>query len=70
MFKNITIKSLLILVMVVLSILLVGTGIFALQSLNVTNNSLQSVYKDRMVPIGQIDSMITMIMRNQMDLSS
>tara|TARA_R110001599_G_scaffold64023_4_gene179542 strand:+ start:227613 stop:229355 length:1743 start_codon:yes stop_codon:yes gene_type:complete len=70
MLKNITIKSLLILVMAVLSILLATIGIFSLQALNTTNNSLQSVYEDRMVPVGQIDTMITLTMMNQMDLSS
>lgn len=70
MFKNITIKSLLILVMAMLSILLAAIGIFSLQALSTTNKSLESVYEDRMVPIGQIDSMITMTMMNQMDLAS
>jgi methyl-accepting chemotaxis protein len=69
MLKNITIKSLLLFVMGLLSMLLVGTGVLGLTSLDTTNKALQSVYDDRTVPIGELNTVITSVMMNQIDLS-
>ncbi len=68
MFKNITIKSLLLFVMGLLSVLLVAIGALGLTSLDTTNKALQSVYEDRTVPIGQLNTIITGITVNQLDL--
>lgn len=70
MLKNITIKSLLLFVMGILSILLVAIGILGLTSLDTTNKALKSVYEDRTVPIGQLNTIITLSTINQLDLAA
>ena len=70
MLKNITIKSLLLSVMGILSILLVSTGIPGLTSLDTTNKALKSVYEDRTVPIGQLNTVIMLLTINQLDLAA
>lgn len=68
MLKNISIKSLLLFVMGILSILLVAIGILGLTSLDTTNKALKTVYEDRTVGLGQLDTVITMLTINQLDL--
>ncbi|CAL60311.1 Methyl-accepting chemotaxis protein II [Herminiimonas arsenicoxydans] len=70
MLKNITIKSLLLFVMGILSLLLIATGILGLTSLDTTNKALRSVYEDRTVPIGQLNTVITLSTINQLDLAA
>jgi methyl-accepting chemotaxis protein len=70
MLKNITIKTLLLFVMGILSLLLIATGILGLTSLDVTNKALKNVYEDRTVPIGQLDTIITLSTINQLDLAA
>ncbi|RBA24495.1 methyl-accepting chemotaxis protein [Herminiimonas fonticola] len=70
MLKNITIKSLLLFVMAILSILLVATGVLGLTSLDTTNKSLKTVYEDRTVPIGQLNTIITLSTINQLDIAA
>ena len=69
MFKNITIKSMLIIVIGLLSMLLVGSGVVGLTSLSQSNDTLANLYARRMVPIGQIDQIVRGIDRNRMDLA-
>ena len=68
MLKNITIKSLLLFVMAILSILLVATGVLGLTSLDTTNKALKTVYEDRTVSLGKLNTVITMLTINQLDL--
>jgi len=68
MLKNITIKSLLLFVMAILSILLATIGILGLTSLDTTNKALKTVYEDRTVSLGKLDTVITMLTINQLDL--
>jgi methyl-accepting chemotaxis protein-1 (serine sensor receptor) len=70
MLKNITIKSLLLFVMGILSILLATIGILGLTSLDTTNKALKTVYEDRTVPIGQLNTVITLSTINQLDLAA
>lgn len=70
MLKNITIKSLLLFVMGALSLLLVAIGVLGLTSLDTTNKSLKTVYEDRTVPIGQLNTVITLSTINQIDLAA
>ncbi len=70
MLKNITIKSLLLFVMGILSLLLIATGILGLSSLDTTNKALRTVYEDRTVPIGQLNTVITLSTINQLDLAA
>ncbi|MDQ7968282.1 MAG: methyl-accepting chemotaxis protein [Oxalicibacterium faecigallinarum] len=70
MLKNITIKSLLLFVMGLLSLLLIGTGALGLFALDKTDDSLKTVYQDRTVPLGNLNTVITELTINQLDLVS
>ena len=49
-----TIKSRLILVIGMLSVLLIGVGSLGVYGLNQTNGSFKGVYEDRAVPLGDL----------------
>ncbi|MGH8808556.1 MAG: Tar ligand binding domain-containing protein, partial [Noviherbaspirillum sp.] len=66
MFKNLTIKSRLVFVISFLSLLLVGSGVVGISSLSSANNSLKTIYEDRLVPIGQLNHLVRLISENRM----
>ncbi|HYD96939.1 MAG TPA: Tar ligand binding domain-containing protein, partial [Noviherbaspirillum sp.] len=66
MLKNLTIKARLIFVIAFLSLLLVGGGVVGIVSLNAANNSLQTIYDDRLIPIGQLNTIVRLIGDNRM----
>ncbi|HWT70999.1 MAG TPA: methyl-accepting chemotaxis protein [Oxalicibacterium sp.] len=70
MLKNITIKSLLLFAMSILSLLLIAIGAIGLVSLDSTNKALKTVYEDRTVPIGQLDTVMRGLTINQLDLAA
>jgi methyl-accepting chemotaxis protein len=59
MFKNISIKSRLSFVIGFLSLLLIGIGAIGLVSLHNTNDSLQSMYESRVLPMGRLSQVTT-----------
>jgi hypothetical protein len=66
MLKDISIKSRLIFMIALLSLMMVTigwTGIFGLGSVN---DSLKTVYEDRTIAMGQLDQLIRIINRNQL----
>jgi len=58
MFNNMTIKSRLIFVISMLSLLLVGVGSLGLFGINQSNSGSKSVYEDRLVPSVQLGSIL------------
>lgn len=58
MLKDMSIKSRLILVISLLSILLVGIGGLGIYGLNKTNISFKGVYEDRAVPLGELSLVV------------
>ena len=58
MFNNMTIKSRLIFVISMLSLLLVGVGSLGLFGINQSNSGFKSVYEDRLVPSVQLGSIL------------
>ncbi|MER0204766.1 MAG: HAMP domain-containing protein [Nitrosomonas sp.] len=58
MFNNMTIKSRLIFVISMLSLLLVGVGSLGLSGINQSNSGFKSVYDDRLVPSVQLGSIL------------
>lgn len=66
MLKNTMIKSRLIFVIGFLSLLMILIGVLGLSSLSSVNESLRTVYEDRLVAMGQLDSVIRGINRNQL----
>ncbi|WP_296649394.1 methyl-accepting chemotaxis protein, partial [Thiobacillus sp. 63-78] len=69
MLNNITIKSRLVFVIGFLSLLLVAIGVLGLFSLSSTNESLRTVYEDRLVALGYLDTVATKMNQNQIDLN-
>ncbi len=70
MFKNLTIKARLMLLVAVLSSLMVAMGVGGIFSLRNSNASLKTVYVDRLVPMGELDRVIRLINRNQLTLTT
>lgn len=70
MLKNTMIKSRLIFVIGFLSLLMILIGGLGLTSLAGVNESLRTVYEDRLIATGQLDSVIRGINRNQLAIAS
>jgi methyl-accepting chemotaxis protein-1 (serine sensor receptor) len=70
MLKNIKIKTLLMFAMSILSLLLIAIGAIGLVSLDATNKALKNVYEDRTVPVGELNTVITLLSVNQIDLAA
>jgi methyl-accepting chemotaxis protein-1 (serine sensor receptor) len=69
MLKDISIKSRLIFMIALLSLMMLaigGTGIYGLGSVN---ESMKSVYDDRLVSLGQLDQVIRLINRNELTIA-
>jgi methyl-accepting chemotaxis protein len=62
-----TIKSRLILVISLLSILLVGIGSLGIYGLNQTNDAFKGVYEDRAVPLGELGLVIDRMQRTRLN---
>jgi methyl-accepting chemotaxis protein-1 (serine sensor receptor) len=66
MFGNLTIKSRLVFVIGLLSLLLIGGGIIGLSSLHSANAELKTMYETRLVPMGKLDIVLRLIDKNRM----
>jgi methyl-accepting chemotaxis protein len=69
MLKNTTIKSRLIFVIGLLSVIMVAIGAMGLISLQSTNASLKTVYEDRLIAMGQLDNVVRLLVRNQLTIA-
>lgn len=69
MLENITIKSRLIFVIGFLSFLMVAIGLMGLINLGKVNDSLKTVYEDRLIAMGQLDQVIRLTLRNQLTIA-
>jgi methyl-accepting chemotaxis protein-1 (serine sensor receptor) len=69
MLNNLTIKVRLVAVLAILSLMMTVIGIAGISSLANTNASLQTVYEDRLVALGQLQEVIRTINRNQLVMS-
>lgn len=65
MFQDIRIKTKLIFSFILLTALVLSIGVAGYLSLNASNNSIKTVYDDRLVALGQLDTVMRLIMRNQ-----
>jgi len=73
MFNNMTIKSRLMFVISMLSLLLIGIGSLGLYGINQSNAGLKSVYEDRTVPAVQLGKILDVwyqVRRNAIDVAS
>jgi methyl-accepting chemotaxis protein len=70
MFKNLTIKSRLIFIIGLLSVFLTSIGILGLYGISHSNEGLRSVYEDRTVALGQLDTIIRALLRNRIAVNN
>jgi methyl-accepting chemotaxis protein len=69
MLKDISIKSRLIFMIALLSLIMLTIGGSGIYGLGTTNDSLKTVYDDRLVSLGQLDRVIRLVLRNQLILA-
>ncbi|MEO8171308.1 MAG: methyl-accepting chemotaxis protein [Oxalobacteraceae bacterium] len=69
MLNNLTIKSRLTIVLSFLALLLTSIGGAGLYSLGATNDSLKTIYADRLVAMGQLDSIIRLLLQNKVSVA-
>jgi methyl-accepting chemotaxis protein len=69
MFKNIAIRSQLIAVIGFLSLLLMGVGGLGLSNLYSANNVMLTLYEQRLIPLGQLDTVIRLLTRSQLEVT-
>src|SRR6185437_13497100 len=65
MLKNLSIKIRLISVIALLSLIMLAIGLGGLSSLSTVNASLKTVYEDRVVALGQLDTVARKMLLNQ-----
>ncbi|MDQ9172463.1 methyl-accepting chemotaxis protein, partial [Oxalobacteraceae bacterium R-40] len=69
MLNNLTIKTRLIFLMGFLSVQLIIGAVIGLVSLGNSNDSMRSIYDDRLVPLGQLDRIIRLLNVNQLNVT-
>jgi len=69
MFKNLSIKSRLVMIIGLLSLLLIGIGGLGLFGMSKANEGLLSVYQERTVPTGQISDIQKLLLRNRLAIA-
>lgn len=69
MFKNLTIKTRLVFVIGLLCLTSLAVGLSGLRSLAMSDNALETVYNDRLVALGQLSEVLSLIQQNQNTLS-
>ena len=69
MLKNISIRSQLIAVFGFLSFSLLAVGGLGLYNLTSANEALLAAYERRMVPLGQLDTVVRLLTRNQLEVT-
>ena len=60
MFKDMTVKTELIIVFGLLLALLIGVGSLGVYGLNQTNDSFKGVYEDRTIPLGDLGMVLSL----------
>jgi methyl-accepting chemotaxis protein len=69
MFKNMAIKSRLIFVIGLMSVLLVGIGMYGLYGMSKANEGLRTVYEDRTIALGQVTAIEAKLLRNRLAIA-
>jgi methyl-accepting chemotaxis protein len=69
MFKNLTIKTRLVVVIALLCLISLVVGLAGLRNLSITDDALKTVYNDRLVAVGQLSEVLSLIQQNQNALS-
>lgn len=69
MLKNLSIRTRLVFVLSVLSVMLICGGVIGISSLSYTNGSLETLYTQRLVPTGQLNQIIVTVNKNQLAIA-
>ena len=69
MFKNSSIKSRLIFIIGFLSVQLIVGALIGIISLGLSNDSMKTIYDDRLVCLGQLDQIVRMMNRTQLAIA-
>ena len=69
MLRNLSIRSRLVFVLGLLSLMLVAGGVIGLTSLSYTNGAMSSLYDHRLIPTGQLDQIIRLVNKSQLAAS-
>jgi methyl-accepting chemotaxis protein len=69
MFRNLSIKSRLIFVIGFLAVQLLVGALIGITSLGFSNDTTKSIYDDRLVAMGQLDKVVTLLNRSQLTLA-
>ena len=69
MLRDSTIKSRLIFMISFLSLMLIGIGAIGLVNLSSGNVALKSIYENRLVPMGDLDTIVRLIDQSRMDVA-
>jgi methyl-accepting chemotaxis protein len=67
--KNLSIRSRLVSVLVILSLMLIAGGIIGLSSLSYTNGAMKSLYERQLVPTGQLSKLLGIINKSQLAIA-
>ena len=70
MLKNLTIKARLIFLIGFLCCLSIIIGVLGLSSLSATNDTVKTLYEDRVVALGQLNTIITLLQQNQITVGT
>ena len=69
MFRNVTVKVRLAVVVGLLCLIAAVISVTGLSALGQTNKSIETIYKDRLVALGQLHNMLTLNQQNQLSVS-
>ena len=70
MFNNLSIKSRLIFIIGLMSIFLLSIGLLGLNGINKANEGMRTVYEDRTIVLGQLDTIIRTLLSNRIAVTS
>ena len=70
MLKNLTIKARLIFVICLLCLISLAVGLIGLRNLGMTNDALKTGYNDRVVALGELGEVLSLIQQNQNTLAT
>ena len=69
MFKNASIKSRLVFTIGLMSVLLLGVGIYGMVGMSKANDGLKTVYEDRTISLAQLGDIEAKLLRNRLHIA-
>jgi methyl-accepting chemotaxis protein len=69
MFKNLTVRMRLSLLIGLMSVLLIGIGVMGLSGMQKANEGMKSIYEDRTIPMGQLSHIQALLLKNRLRIA-